>query len=83
MEAVSPTPRRIDHFCAGDFTSAIIVWTLTPRPAHPLMAVTNAVSAIVIVGDAGGCPDRNGLGQNDGRAGGGAGPPSTCSAAFW
>jgi NAD(P) transhydrogenase subunit alpha len=46
-----------------------VVWTVTPALHTPLMAVTNAISAIVIVGAMlGSRAHRNHLGQSDGRS---------------
>jgi H+-translocating NAD(P) transhydrogenase subunit alpha len=48
MDAVSPTILII--FVLAIYVGYHVVWTVTPALHTPLMAVTNAISAIVIVG---------------------------------
>jgi NAD(P) transhydrogenase subunit alpha len=50
MEAVSPTLINLIIFVLAIYVGYHVVWTVTPALHTPLMAVTNAISAIVIVG---------------------------------
>ena len=50
MEAVSPTLLNLMIFVLASYVGYHVVWTVTPALHTPLMAVTNAISAIVIVG---------------------------------
>lgn len=50
MEAVSPTLINIIIFVLAVYVGFHVVWNVTPALHTPLMAVTNAISAIVIVG---------------------------------
>ncbi|QDL53102.1 NAD(P) transhydrogenase subunit alpha [Rhodoferax aquaticus] len=50
MEMVSPTVLNLIIFVLAIYVGYHVVWTVTPALHTPLMAVTNAVSAIVIVG---------------------------------
>jgi len=50
MEAVSPTLLNLIIFVLAIYVGFHVVWTVTPALHTPLMAVTNAISAIVIVG---------------------------------
>ncbi len=50
MEFVSPTITNLIIFVLAIYVGYHVVWTVTPALHTPLMAVTNAVSAIVIVG---------------------------------
>ena len=50
MEAVSPTIVNLIIFVLAIYVGYHVVWTVTPALHTPLMAVTNAISAIVIVG---------------------------------
>ena len=50
MEAVSPTLLNLIIFVLANYVGYHVVWTVTPAVHTPLMAVTNAISAIVIVG---------------------------------
>ena len=50
MEAVSPTLLNLIIFILAIYVGFHVVWTVTPALHTPLMAVTNAISAIVIVG---------------------------------
>jgi H+-translocating NAD(P) transhydrogenase subunit alpha len=50
MEAVSPTILNIIIFVLAIYVGYHVVWNVTPALHTPLMAVTNAISAIVIVG---------------------------------
>jgi H+-translocating NAD(P) transhydrogenase subunit alpha len=50
MEAVSHVVINLSIFVLAIYVGYHVVWTVTPALHTPLMAVTNAVSAIVIVG---------------------------------
>jgi H+-translocating NAD(P) transhydrogenase subunit alpha len=50
MEAVDPTVFRIAIFVLAIFVGYYVVWSVTPALHTPLMAVTNAISSVVIVG---------------------------------
>ena len=50
MEIVSPTLTNLIIFVLAIYVGYHVVWTVTPALHTPLMAVTNAISAIVIVG---------------------------------
>ena len=50
MDIVSPTIINLIIFVLAIYVGYHVVWTVTPALHTPLMAVTNAVSAIVIVG---------------------------------
>lgn len=50
MDAVSPTLINLIIFVLAIYVGYHVVWTVTPALHTPLMALTNAVSAIVIVG---------------------------------
>ena len=50
MESVSPTLINLIIFVLAIYVGYHVVWNVTPALHTPLMAVTNAVSAIVIVG---------------------------------
>jgi NAD(P) transhydrogenase subunit alpha len=50
MEAISPTIINLIIFVLAIYVGYHVVWTVTPALHTPLMAVTNAISAIVIVG---------------------------------
>ncbi|MDN5843170.1 MAG: NAD(P) transhydrogenase subunit alpha [Alcaligenaceae bacterium] len=50
MEAVNPTLINITIFVLAVYVGFHVVWNVTPALHTPLMAVTNAISAIVIVG---------------------------------
>ena len=50
MEAVNPTLINIIIFVLAVYVGYHVVWNVTPALHTPLMAVTNAISAIVIVG---------------------------------
>lgn len=47
---VSPTILNLIIFVLAIYVGYHVVWTVTPALHTPLMAVTNAISAIVIVG---------------------------------
>jgi len=50
MEAVDPFVFYLAIFVLAIFVGYYVVWSVTPALHTPLMAVTNAISAIVIVG---------------------------------
>ena len=50
MDAVSPTIVNLIIFVLAIYVGYHVVWTVTPALHTPLMAETNAISAIVIVG---------------------------------
>ena len=50
MDVVSPTLINLIIFVLAIYVGYHVVWTVTPALHTPLMAVTNAISAIVIVG---------------------------------
>ena len=50
MEVISPTIVNIIIFVLAIYVGYHVVWNVTPALHTPLMAVTNAISAIIIVG---------------------------------
>jgi NAD(P) transhydrogenase subunit alpha len=50
MEAVSPLVEHLIILVLAIYVGYHVVWNVTPALHTPLMAVTNAISAIVIVG---------------------------------
>lgn len=50
MEAVSPTIIHLIIFVLAIYVGYHVVWTVTPALHTPLMAVTNAISSIIILG---------------------------------
>ena len=50
MDIVSPTLVNLIIFVLAIYVGFHVVWNVTPALHTPLMAVTNAISAIVIVG---------------------------------
>jgi len=48
--AVDPTIFRLAIFVLAVFVGYYVVWSVTPALHTPLMAVTNAVSSVIIVG---------------------------------
>ncbi|MBO9644532.1 MULTISPECIES: NAD(P) transhydrogenase subunit alpha [Pseudacidovorax] len=50
MDIVNPTLINLTIFVLAIYVGYHVVWTVTPALHTPLMAVTNAISAIVIVG---------------------------------
>ena len=50
MDVVSPTILNLIIFVLAVYVGYHVVWTVTPALHTPLMAVTNAISAIVVVG---------------------------------
>lgn len=50
MDIVSPAITNLIIFVLAIYVGYHVVWTVTPALHTPLMAVTNAISAIVVVG---------------------------------
>ena len=50
MDVVSHTIINLTIFVLAIYVGYHVVWTVTPALHTPLMAVTNAISAIVVVG---------------------------------
>ena len=50
MDAVSPTLINLIIFVLAIYVGYHVVWTVTPALHTPLMAVTNAISSVIIVG---------------------------------
>ena len=50
MDLVSPTITNLIIFVLDIYVGYHVVWTVTPALHTPLMAVTNALSAVIIVG---------------------------------
>ena len=50
MDIVSPTITNLIIFVLAIYVGYHVVWTVTPALHTPLMAVTNALSAVIIVG---------------------------------
>ncbi len=50
MEAIDPTVFNLIVFVLAIFVGYYVVWSVTPALHTPLMSVTNAISAIIIVG---------------------------------
>ena len=50
MDAVDPTIFRLAIFVLAVFVGYYVVWSVTPALHTPLMAVTNAISSVIIVG---------------------------------
>ena len=50
MELVSPTVTNLIIFVLAIYVGYHVVWTVTPALHTPLMAVTNAISSVIIVG---------------------------------
>jgi H+-translocating NAD(P) transhydrogenase subunit alpha len=50
VEAISPTVFNLIIFVLAIYVGYHVVWNVTPALHTPLMSVTNAISAIVIVG---------------------------------
>jgi len=50
MESISPTVINLIIFVLAIYVGYHVVWNVTPALHTPLMAVTNAISAIIIVG---------------------------------
>jgi NAD(P) transhydrogenase subunit alpha len=50
MDVVDPTVFRLAIFVLAIFVGYYVVWSVTPALHTPLMAVTNAISSVIIVG---------------------------------
>lgn len=50
MDIISPLVINLIIFVLAIYVGYHVVWTVTPALHTPLMAVTNAISAIIIVG---------------------------------
>ena len=50
MEHVDPTVFRLAIFVLAIFVGYYVVWSVTPALHTPLLAVTNAISSVIIVG---------------------------------
>ena len=50
MEAIDPFIFRLAIFVLAIFVGYYVVWSVTPALHTPLMAVTNAISSVIIVG---------------------------------
>jgi NAD(P) transhydrogenase subunit alpha len=50
LELINPTITNLIIFVLAVYVGYHVVWNVTPALHTPLMAVTNAISAIVIVG---------------------------------
>ena len=50
MEAISPIVINLIIFVLAVYVGYHVVWNVTPALHTPLMSVTNAISAIIIVG---------------------------------
>jgi NAD(P) transhydrogenase subunit alpha len=50
MEAISPIVSSLIIFVLAIYVGYHVVWNVTPALHTPLMSVTNAISAIIIVG---------------------------------
>ena len=50
MELINPTIINLIIFVLAIYVGYHVVWNVTPALHTPLMAVTNAISAIIIVG---------------------------------
>lgn len=50
MELINPTVTNLVIFVLAIYVGYHVVWNVTPALHTPLMSVTNAISAIIIVG---------------------------------
>ena len=50
LAAVDPLIFRLTIFVLAVFVGYYVVWSVTPALHTPLMAVTNAISSVIIVG---------------------------------
>jgi NAD(P) transhydrogenase subunit alpha len=50
MELVDPIVFRLTIFVLAIFVGYFVVWSVTPALHTPLMAVTNAISSVIVVG---------------------------------
>jgi NAD(P) transhydrogenase subunit alpha len=50
MEIIDPFVFRLSIFVLAIFVGYFVVWGVTPALHTPLMAVTNAISSVIVVG---------------------------------
>src|SRR3569833_1145118 len=50
MEMIDPFVFRLSIFVLAIFVGYYVVWSVTPALHTPLMAVTNAISSVIVVG---------------------------------
>ena len=50
MDIISPTITNLIIFVLAIYVGYHVVWTVTPALHTPLMAVTNAISSVIVVG---------------------------------
>jgi NAD(P) transhydrogenase subunit alpha len=50
MEMIDPFVFRLSIFVLAIFVGYFVVWGVTPALHTPLMAVTNAISSVIVVG---------------------------------
>ncbi len=50
MEQIDPFVFQISIFVLAIFVGYFVVWSVTPALHTPLMAVTNAISSVIVVG---------------------------------
>lgn len=50
MDVIDPFIFRLSIFVLAIFVGYYVVWSVTPALHTPLMAVTNAISSVIIVG---------------------------------
>ncbi len=50
MDILSPTITNLIIFVLAIYVGYHVVWTVTPALHTPLMAVTNAISSVIVVG---------------------------------
>ena len=50
MDLIDPFVFRLSIFVLAVFVGYYVVWSVTPALHTPLMAVTNAISSVIIVG---------------------------------
>lgn len=63
VSSISPFMIGLSVFVLAVFVGYYVVWHVTPALHSPLMAVTNAISSVIVVGAilaAGGAPEMNG-----------------------
>ncbi len=50
MDTIDPNIYRLAIFVLAVFVGYYVVWSVTPALHTPLMAVTNAISSVIVVG---------------------------------
>ncbi|HHB82727.1 MAG TPA: NAD(P) transhydrogenase subunit alpha [Devosia sp.] len=50
MEQIDPFVFQVSIFVLAIFVGYFVVWSVTPALHTPLMAVTNAISSVIVVG---------------------------------